>query len=154
MGTQCEQPCPRHKFGNKCSQECQCLFDDRPENHRYTKRCDAANGTCYCYDSYIGDNCEVVPGSQSSSLDSSTYSILGGAVAGGVFIFVVVLVSIYCVCKRRKKGQEIVMRAKMHGMNNERYVSICAENSEVTYATVGDLSTIEHPVEVVRANSK
>ncbi|KAL7988821.1 hypothetical protein Chor_007740, partial [Crotalus horridus] len=49
QGTVCGQPCPEGRYGNNCSQECQCHNGGT---------CDLATGQCHCSSGYTGERCQ------------------------------------------------------------------------------------------------
>ena len=71
-GDACDRKCPGGTFGPSCKKNCTC----RPNS-----RCDVRDGTCYCNQGFLGENCEVgetfVSGESSSfeSRESSLYFV-------------------------------------------------------------------------------
>ena len=127
------------------------MFTGSREDARFTKSCDAANGSCYCYESYGGERCEteVIVGAeaQTSGMSSYIYPIVGGS-AGAFIIIVIILVLCYCCLRRRDKkvitteGDVCVVRQNRasNGDIKERYSSLYEGNhGEVSYAEVGIL---------------
>ena len=52
MGTNCREACPEGFYGDLCALQCSCDL-------RGSESCDRVNGTCYCFEQWTGELCEI-----------------------------------------------------------------------------------------------